>query len=332
MNNDDFEKKLNDIFKQNVDIPSDVTNTIKNFNPKENEKNWRIGNMKKLVMVAVCILIIGTTAVFAKTIIQNILNSNNGAINKALEYDYVQNIEMDYISTSEVSSKIESIVIDDSNLIIVFDHIFTKKVNKFDDILLSDLSITDDQGNILFEDGNLNSLSTGYEKKYATEDNLNIKQAIFFHTTQANYPKSKKLYINFPEIRIFNNSKLTNTFKGDWTYEVDIMEEFINRKSVNYIASESDDVIIKSAVLTPTGLDVEMQFENPIDAMDLKMKLIDDEGKEYNTAGRLSAEDEATKPIIKTSFEASVFNAQNHYRLIINAEKEIIIDLNLSEE
>lgn len=325
MNNENFENKLRTVCTEDIYIPQKITNTIKN-GLYENKVKWRFIEMKKTVVLILSIVFIGTGIVIACNSSWNFW-SNNG-VKTALEYDYVQNIEMDYNIQNDLGIKLDSIIIDNSNIGMVFNYKMPSKFKNVDNIVLSDIVIKDEKNNIIFEDGNENSLSTGYSEEFASENGI-LKQAILLYNLNHTYPKSNNIYISFSTIHIFRNQKNIKTITGNWNFDVNVSDKFINRETINYKASQSKDIDIIRVELTSTGLDIEMKFNSPLNAEKLRknIKVQDKDGNEYY-ADKFIAENELTNPTIKTSFPITIYNADDNLKLIIETDKEIIIDLN----
>lgn len=326
MDNKNFEDRLRDVCKKDIYIPQKFTNTIQN-GLYENNRKGRFIEMKKIAVSILCIIFMGTGIVVASGLSKKFWNINNG-VKTAEEYGYVQNITMDYNDQNNLGIKIDSIIIDNSNVGIVFNYKTYSKLKDIDNIVLNDLIIKDENNNIIFEDGNIESLYTGFTSELESE-NYVIKQAILLENSNHTYPKSNNLYISFSIVSMFKNQKKVETITGNWKFDIDVADKFISRETIKYTASRNEDVKIISAELTPTGLDIEMKCNAPLNAEQLgggKMKIQDKDGKEY-FAHLFNAEDELTAPTIKTSFPITTFNSQDNLKLIIKKDKEIIIDL-----
>ena len=328
MSNEKFEDKLRTICTEDINIPQEFTHTIKNGLSKNNKK-WGIIGMKKIVASILCIVSMGTGMVLASNFLGN-LWSNNG-IKTALDYGYVQNMEMDYNVQNDLGIKLDSIILDDSNIGIVFNYKIPSDLKDIDRVTLTDITIKDENGNVIFEDGNKNDLCTGYTEEFASENGL-IKQALLLNNLNHTYPKSDTLYISFSKVSIFRKQKNIRTITGNWNFCINVSDKFTNGEKIKYAPSQSENMEVTYAELTPTGLDIEIRFNAPINAEKLggNIKLQDNEGNEYFPDGFV-AENELTTPIIKTCFPITTYNAYGNLKLIIKTNKEIIIDLNKVE-
>lgn len=325
MSNENFENKLRTVCTEDIYIPQKFTYAIKS-GLYENNRKWRFIEMKKTIASILCIVFMGTGIVLASNSLWN--HWNNKGVKTALEYGYVQNIEMDYNIQNDLGIKLDSIIIDNSNIGIVFNYKIPSNFKNIDNIAIKDIVIKDEKNNIIFEDGNEKSLSTGYAEEFASENSI-VKQAILLNNLNHTYPKSNNIYISFSTVNIFRNQKNIKTITGNWNFDINVTDKFINRETIEYTAGQSKDIEVISAELTSTGLDIEMKFNFPLNAENLgkNIKIQDKDENEY-FLDKLIVENELTTPTIKTSFPITIYNAHDNLKLIIKTDKEIIIDLN----
>lgn len=325
MSNENFENKLRTVCTEDIYIPQKFTYAIKS-GLYENNRKWRFIEMKKIIASILCIVFMGTGIVLASNSLWN--HWNNKGVKTALEYGYVQNVEMDYNIQNDLGIKLDSIIIDNSNIGIVFNYKIPSNLKSIDNIAIKDIVIKDEKNNIIFEDGNEKSLSTGYAEEFASENSI-VKQAILLNNLNHTYPKSNNIYISFSTVNIFRNQKNIKTITGNWNFDINVTDKFINRETIEYTAGQSKDIEVISAELTSTGLDIEMKFNSPLNAENLgkNIKIQDNDENEY-FSDKLIAENELTTPTIRTSFPITIYNAHDNLKLIIKTDKEIIIDLN----
>jgi hypothetical protein len=298
-------------------------------NVKERIKFWQKYKIERFAIISLVTMFIGTGVVFASyNIIDKFWNNKDG-VKTALQYGYVQNIDMNYNEQNNLGIKIDSLLIDNSNFALVLNYNNTFNLKNVDDILLNDLVIKDENNNIIFEDGNANNLSTSYTSEVAI-DKGTIKQAILLENLNNTYPNSQKIYISFSKVTLFKSQKNIKEINGPWNFEINVTDKFLNRKAINYTANKNEDVSIIKAELTSTGLDIEMILNKPLTDEDIirNMKIQDENGKDYSTTGIIDIQNKSTKPKIKASFSITQFNAQDNLKLIIKTDNIITIDLN----
>ena len=114
---DNFEKKLQGLFNENIELPHKyrymVRNTLEDIRNKKSISRKR-KFFKVAGVVCSCTLIM-TTAVFAKNFYYHFFNYNEG-MDKAIERGYIEEANMKYITSNGTEAKIENYLMDDFNL------------------------------------------------------------------------------------------------------------------------------------------------------------------------------------------------------------------------
>lgn len=271
-----FEQELNNVLKQEVKCPNAFTNAVHDFSEGRSDKKMNIFYFRKRLVVAVCIMILCISSVFAgAAAIKSLIASlEDPAVNKALDYDYIQNVDTQYISNgkgsitekggrgiygnapkdrgngnNDFSVKIDSLVMDNSNLAIVFNYKFKTKPESFDEIRLGGLKIEDEMGNILAYaeeySCSLYEESIGFHQrtsgipfggtkwfdsictsKYAIEEDNTVKQVMFFKSHD-NYPKNQKINISFDSVLLLSVTGITGPVDGVISQSISSPEENI---------------------------------------------------------------------------------------------------------
>lgn len=231
-------------YKQTAEILEETPQNIKNLihrGKKElrkyliKNKLFEMNKISKVLLIIVCTGILLSGVVFAKEIKQfiyelkaNIFGTYNDGISTALENDYVSEIDMNYIEFDGVKIKVDSALLDDYNLGIIYNfEITNNQIQKKLDIStigLKNLLIMDENNNILqadYEDINSfaeyckernldrGKLGTGFSNgetikkiiKNLNNNNFLVSDLI----TSEKFPNSKKLYISFDGVYLMNN-------------------------------------------------------------------------------------------------------------------------------
>ena len=219
---------------------------------------------KNLVIVFAILLIAISSFVIAKEIIKHFFLDSSDGVENALNNGYIENYEMKENNYSNgISIEVESVLMDDYNLAIVFclkfDNIeYVKNADycNFDNLLIMDennnLIVTKFEGKIKdskllnFFDINNNypGISNGNESVHIkSKDDDEI--VLTYVTNSSEFPKSHKLKIITDEISLHysedNLGEKIDTINGDWNIEVDLPEEFYNRKTEVYTLESSND-------------------------------------------------------------------------------------------
>ena len=205
-------------------------------------------------------------------------------IQTALQNNYVQNIEMDYIEKEQVKFKVDYLMMDDINFDLVFNFVTEDKVDNYEGIAVKNLQITDDNNNQIYiasEDQEIwtknialsSELWTTIEKQDHT-----LRQVV--HLSSNNFPKSNKIYVSFDEVILYNVNKgnpITIKYEDEYKLEFDVSEQLSNRKSVEYI---TDDSSIERAILTNSGFAITINESAFISSKD-GIYVEDTEGNTY---------------------------------------------------
>lgn len=283
---DEIDELLYNYFKQNREVPESTTKVIETtlYNKKnakakstKNIHNFRF-ILSKVAIFILCISVIGTGVTFASNIsnfFKNLFGLNNVGINNAsvvsaIENNYVQNVDMDYIKVNDdYSIKIDYLMMDDINLYTVF-NIYSE--NGFDTnyrISILDLKIMADD-ELIYDISKENNctidVSTGY-KQIVQEENTIKRELMFLMSDE--FPKAKKLEYKFSKITLYNNSAPTENIieincDKEITIEIDVIDKFINR-DVLYIDvnNESSLYKINKFIANDTGTYLVYETEKP---------------------------------------------------------------------
>lgn len=286
MNEKDFDKEIKKAICKKIDKPQGYSNMIKNALNNE-EKNSYFKQMSILKKVACFLLIIvfATSIIFAKDIyayINYLLKSNSDkGVQDAIDNGYIQDVNMKYINSNGVKVKVTEILMDDYNLSMMF-YIEIPEIENIEeiyDVNFSNLIITDDKDNIIvaeFENTdkyhefckernmeitykNIAYSNGAFEGKIVSKFDKDIEY--MYKTYSDNFPKSKKLIINFDKIILSNktsNEKIA--IEGTWNLEVNLPETMYNRKTILYSVKDCtrDDVIVTKAEVSNTAMKIEL--------------------------------------------------------------------------
>lgn len=269
---------------------------------------------KNLVIVFAILLIAISSFVIAKEIIKHFFLDSSDGVENALNNGYIESYEMKENNYSNgISIEVESVLMDDYNLAIVFclkfDNIeYVKNADycNFDNLLIMDennnLIVTKFEGKIKdskllnFFDINNNypGISNGNESVHIkSKDDDEI--VLTYITNSSEFPKSHKLKIITDEISLHysedNFGEKIDTINGDWNIEVDLPEEFYNRRTEVYTLESSNDENLEllGANLSQTGIRIEFktkwgqQYYNEDDSDEIIYEKLEKIRNEYLT-------------------------------------------------
>lgn len=268
--------------------------------------------LKRVIITILSLVGFGGITVFAyvNIYLQPIDNMNisYALIKDAIDNGYVENMNMPYVYSNDIGVKINSLVMSDDKLDIVFDFDFNKNVipqNKPNIAMI----IYDECKNIYYIWSTPNNtlknklyLNNYYKKFDLSNDNyINASQSMITLYQSENkyigelslcslekYPKVEQLYINIFDIGYNENSndKYKSLFNNvNWSFEIDIPEQFYNRTSLNYNLKEinkSVDFEFEELNITETGTVLTYKTANNIP---LQISIIDENNKIYESNG-----------------------------------------------
>lgn len=262
--NENNEKKIEKIFRQEIEIPYHVKNTIKKTLNIASNKNKLLKNniIKTVLATSTCCLML-TGIVFAKDIknyVSSLLEINKG-VDTAIENGYVyKNDEPETtLDTGDikVNFRILEIVMDDYNLDIQLslDSFYTLNFKEYNKITLQDMVVYDENYNIIFFDNIevLKEFLKGQDKEYSEkelkEKCINASMNCFMEypgkggvdikckLSGTTFPKSKKINIMIKTINVYKdggNKEDVKTVTGEWNASTSIPEEFYKRENTLY--------------------------------------------------------------------------------------------------
>lgn len=229
----------------------------------EEEESMNIKNINKsivkTVVVFCCIMISITGLVFAKNVKYFIkglfgINTSDG-VDIAVNNGYIANVNTEYQNAKGIEIQVDSILMDDFNFDINFNVNLNDNydTNEFERIDFEDLIITDETEKIVFNTYNAKFETEEMKGKtymgsysfLTTKTNKNtFKVALSATGNPDSFPKSKQITVDFTKIKTFkyvNEERIDKVYQGNWHYEIDVPEEFYNRKSIIYKAKSCND-------------------------------------------------------------------------------------------
>jgi len=243
---------------------------ISNF---EEEERFSMSKNKILRTAASLFLVLGITcgvayAGYQLTNYFKIKGIDDTGIQTALQNNYVQNIDMDYIEKEEVKFKVDYLMMDDINFDLVFNFITKDAVENYEGIAVCNLKITDENNNQIYissEDQDIWTKNIALSSEMWTtveKQDHTLRQVV--HLSSNNFPKSNKIYVSFDEVILYNVNKgnpITIKYEDDYKLEFDVSEQLSNRKSIEYTTTNSK---IESAILTNSGFAITIKENNYI--------------------------------------------------------------------
>lgn len=303
MNN--FDKRVEAIFKDNIDVPDSFENAIKSALEKKGVVNMKkkFISKKVLVVLMTCVLlVIGGVGAYpiAKDYIEFKQYENRPiaysrtSIDEAIANGYIENLDMEYNFKEGVGVKIEELSVSSDTITMINKIKFERLPLDFDPAIFSyDLYITDENKNVYTCGSNAirfyKEQGIEYDKTGATsikqadrsniltvnfEDNIATSK-VELNSTKG-FSKGQKLTIRIANLYFFKidyeNPGMEKVQISDveYVFEIDLPERFYDRNEMEYkVATEVDGFKLVRGVVTETGFtfvaDIDGMYEMIVD-------------------------------------------------------------------
>lgn len=282
----DFDSSMN--FEQIISELSDEEKVLLRMKFEENYKNAEIAEklgipyntvkskinraIKKITLVALVLVMLSGFTALATFVIKQIrahFTTSLNAINTAVENDYVQEIDSDFVYDNGIGIKVDAIVLDDKNLDIsfVYDVQDKEKYGEITGIGILDYVIKSDD-EVLFDTkvvkGNLIKTSKQISHNFEVYDNKFRNSVLYSVLDGYDLKNINKLIIEISTIYINANEEIS-FIDGKWNMSNDVIDKLNERYSNNYIIEENPYVKDASVTLIDTAIQFEIEFYNEIE-------------------------------------------------------------------
>lgn len=292
--NASIDKKIKKILSTNVELSDEYKYIIRNTLKNEKEKRKICyGKTFKLAIAGCSCIILTTSVVFAKDIsvfFKGLFNNNSEGIDVAIQNGYFYQPDIEYIQSSNIETKMNNLLMDDSNLSFTLNLKFKDEVSvdEISEVHLPDMIIVDEESKILYcQDENIfnefcknNDLSLQYKNfnDYNINSGVNcfIKAKdlknnsidLVYNLYANNFPKSKKIILCFNKIEIEKNENSENrtTINGNWNLKVDIPEVFYNREAIVYNVKQCSNpkINVTEAIIYDTCMKISLNIQEEL--------------------------------------------------------------------
>lgn len=308
------DRTIRNIMKKDVEISKSFYDVIDKFKNEEkgNKKKWVINLKFKVAVLIIAILLPISLPVIANTsnFLKNKFANDNLGVQKAIENNYIKNIDMEYVKSSGINIRAESIIMDNSNLNILLDYSFDNTMPDINNIFISDLNVEDENSNKIYTINNEKEFLAKTVDWYRVEslDKNNAKQSLIFLSNNK-FPNSKKLYVSFSKIEISSNLQKKVVY-GKWNFIIDLPEEFYNRTNIIFTQKCENEIFkILKTELSSTSLYLEVEtsmldnYDRKYLALKENINLKDELGNNYEVGRTFEIDNSLGKTILKFSFE-----------------------------
>ena len=342
---DEIDELLYSYFKQNREVPESTAKVIENtlYTEKSTKtKSTKIKHKFRFILSKVAIFIlsisvVGTGVTFASNISDffknlfglNDIGINNASVVSAIENNYVQNVDMNYIKINdEYSIKIDYLMMDDINLYTVFNMYSENGFDANYRISILDLKIIADDEMIYDETTAINysiNVASGYNM--IVQEEKNTKRELMFLMSDE-FPRVKKLEYKFSKINLYNNSAPTENLieincDKEITIEIDVIDKFVNRDVLYMdVNNESDIYKINKFIANDTGTYLVYETEE----LENNFEIVYDGEVYKGTKILLATENDNYIFIIQYNITKKQITNLNYMTLIDDSENEITVN------
>ena len=264
---DEIDELLYDYFKNHdEDVPIETSKAIDEALYKKKHSSFKLSKIAAIILLCFTMT---TGLIFAKDIINffseifdlkstNI--DNSGIVDAIANKNYIQNVDMDYIPIDDnYSIKVDYLMLDDINLYLVFNLHSNKKIDKDYRISITDLVLTDQDGNVIYDGNNFSFNNTtkilcctGWNK---INNNNNSLRELFYLMTNGIY-NLKTINLKFKNFIIYNSNNTIKHFEltTPLNINIDVIDKFINKNIYEFhTINNYKEFKIEKCISTDTG-------------------------------------------------------------------------------
>lgn len=274
---DEIDNLFLDYFNENKEVPYSIQNTINHALDSEKKQNSLLEFIKALIITLIGIFTVTGGLVFARKMVNHYFNNNVG-IDTAVQNGYIESVDSDYVESNNVKLKVKDFMMDDFNLNFNFDIMTDSDISNVNDIIFSDVLITDESHNVLYSDNR--DLLVKYCKDNDIEYNeeqynkqllnigcnhcINSKSDNYvdyvYNLYSDNYPLSRRLRIIIGNITLI--SDCNTSVDGNWEMNITVPEKFYKRESSEYRVTYCSDpsFVVTNARLYDTCMKISFKI------------------------------------------------------------------------
>lgn len=260
----------------------------KMMNNHEEERLKRIKSLKIVAMFVCCIILfVGVSyAKEIKELVKTFFNNTNSGISVAVDNDFVQYNDSDFIYYDGIGIKVNAIVLDKIHCNISY--LFENKVDNENvkAMRIRDYTIRADYGRIFHSSeikyaNDLNEVSivdrANWFNRGEKVDNNRYTDSVLYGLRETD-KEIKKLIFEINSIDKIMEDETVEIIDGKWCFEVEINED-MKPKIIEYTLKENVDGIKNAfATLNPTGLNCTIELDESIDIIDYALNTQDSNG------------------------------------------------------
>lgn len=251
--------------------PSDefIQNLKTNLNQKIAEKEKRRCNLSKVAAIFITLTLVSTGA-FAKDIgnwFSRIFSNVDESVQVAIEHGFVQNVDMDYIEHDGIAIKVNSLIIDDNKINIVFD----VKGEIEGDLLINDFKLSGDSDEYQMYNNEIGSVGYRKELKQVSKNYFYLIMNIYNIEQSLNIIDKINICLN--GLSIINEEGLYKKNESKWEFYLDIKDKnYKNLRVCKYEIKENEFVNSSEIKVSNTGANLNINFKDNFEQFKLITK------------------------------------------------------------
>lgn len=238
--------------------------------PYNTVKSKILRAIKKITLVVLVLIMISGFTALAAFVIKQIkahFTTSLNAINTAVENNYVQEIDGDFVYDNGIGIKVDAIVLDDKNLDIsfVYDIQDKEEYGEITGIRLEEYIVKANNDKLfdsVVEAGKLVKEVKQYSENFETNE-LYHSNSILLSGFE-NFPKVSELTVEIRKIILLKNNNQT-LVEGKWNLSNEIIDKLNSRKEITYVMEDNKYVQNSEMVLIDTALKLNITLNVNID-------------------------------------------------------------------
>ena len=230
--------------------------------------------LKKITLILLILILFSGFAVLAVYIVKQIrahFTTSLNSIDAAVENEFVQDIESDFVYDNDIGIKVDALILDDKNLDISFmyDVLNKEKYGNIEGIRILDYEIKN-KNEILFNSNVDNSTNNCRQHSQKSEMIDSYFRNSVLLISNDYFSNINEINISINSISIKSNNK-TEIVRGNWNLRYEINKLFNQRTKNNYFLVDNNKYVNKSnAILTDTSIQFDIYFNIELDNSEIQ--------------------------------------------------------------
>lgn len=338
---DNFEKQLNKLLNEEKEIPNVVRisldSTYDRIRAMPKKKNRVVG---KIAAAVCCVVILGAmvTNESVRAGIKTFFNFNDRGVEKAINEGWI-NENSSSACDNGIKVTLDSYFADSNKIGLSIKLKFNdSKILKGIDKVSLDYRIKNGDGEYIEEfipdtkplKGKNQYISNGSDKDSKIDlENNEVQYDIILESEEGSIPKLENAVVEVETVKFFKNDKKVKDIDGIWNLELNGGKSNDINPVEYKVVNNTSKIEIISAKSSPTSFNITFSVDGEcIDEKEFRskdIKLIDENGKEYQSSGYRS-ELKNNKTVISTNFSLSSYEDLDKLKLVVPSMGEVELE------